>query len=406
MTAVPSPATATAGSRPAGSFWVVAAILFLFMFAASAPSPLYGVYAARWHFSPTTLTAVFGVYALALLGALLVTGSLSDSVGRRPVILAALAVQAVSMMVFLAADGVGWLYVARVLQGLATGTVTGAVAAALIDLQPAGRPGAGALVNGVTPMIGLALGGLGAGALVQYGPAPLRLVYLLMLAGFVLLAMALLTVPEPVTRTGAVRLRPRVGVERAVRSPFLAALPCLVATWALGGLYLSLGPSLVLQLQHSGNRLFGGFVVFLLAGSGAAAALVVRRLTPRLLMLAGCVALAAGVAVTILGVAASIVGLFLLGTAVSGAGFGTAFLGAFRTLAALASPSRRGELIAAVYIAAYLAFSLPAVIAGVVTSHLGLRDTAIGYAAVVGALAIVAIGATVRIISQQGAPDA
>ena len=240
----------------------------------------------------------------------------------------------------------------------------------------------------------------------QYGPAPLRLVYLLMLAGFVLLAMALLTVPEPVTRTGAVRLRPRAGVERAVRSPFLAALPCLVATWALGGLYLSLGPSLVLQLQHSGNRLFGGFVVFLLAGSGAAAALVVRRLTPRLLMLAGCVALAAGVAVTILGVAASIVGLFLLGTAVSGAGFGTAFLGAFRTLAALASPSRRGELIAAVYIAAYLAFSLPAVIAGVVTSHLGLRDTAIGYAAVVGTLAIVAIGATVRIISQQGAPDA
>src|ERR1039457_3145624 len=173
-------------------------------------------------------------------------------------------------------------------------------------------------------MIGLALGGLGAGALVQYGQAPLRLVYLLMLAGFVLLAMALPTVPEPVTRTGAVRLRPRVGVERAVRSPFLAALPCLVATWALGGLYLSLGPSLVLQLQHSGNRLFGGFVVFLLAGSGAAAALV-RRLAPRLLMLAGCVALAAGVAVTALGVAASIVGLFLLGTAVSGAGFGTAF---------------------------------------------------------------------------------
>ena len=123
-------------------------------------------------------------------------------------------------------------------------------------------------------------------------------------------------------------------------------------------------------------------------------------------MLAGCVALAAGVAVTVLGVAASIVGLFLLGTAVSGAGFGTAFLGAFRTLAALASPSRRGELIAAVYIAAYLAFSLPAVIAGVVTSHLGLRDTAIGYAAVVGTLAIVAIGATVRIISRQGAPDA
>jgi MFS family permease len=100
---------------------VVAAILFLFLFlflsAASAPSPLYGVHAARWHFSPTTLTAVFGVYALALLGALLVTGSLCDTVGRRPVIVAALAVQAVSMVVFLAAGGAGWLYLARVQQG-------------------------------------------------------------------------------------------------------------------------------------------------------------------------------------------------------------------------------------------------------------------------------------------------
>jgi hypothetical protein len=135
-----------------------------------------------------------------------------------------------------------------------------------------------------------------------------------------------------------------------------------------------------------------------------AAALVVRRLTPRLLMLAGCVALTAGVAVTVPGVAASIVGLSSLALRPVPVSARHSSAPSARSPLSLRLPA--GELIAAVYIAAYLAFSLPAVIAGVLTSHLGLRDTAIGYAAVVGVLALAGIGATVRIISQQGAPDA
>ena len=88
-------------ARTVAGFWVVALTLGLFLAAASAPSPLYGVYAARWHFSSTTLTAVFAVYAVALVGTLLVAGSLSDSIGRRPVIVAGLVLQAVSMGLFL-----------------------------------------------------------------------------------------------------------------------------------------------------------------------------------------------------------------------------------------------------------------------------------------------------------------
>jgi len=97
-------------TRAVAGFWLIALTLGLFLAAASAPSPLYGVYAARWHFSSTTLTAIFAVYAVALLATLLTAGSLSDSIGRRPVIIAGLALQALSMGLFLAADGTGWLY--------------------------------------------------------------------------------------------------------------------------------------------------------------------------------------------------------------------------------------------------------------------------------------------------------
>ncbi|TMD10922.1 MAG: MFS transporter, partial [Chloroflexi bacterium] len=146
----------------------------LFLFAAAAPSPLYAVYAAKLHFSPITLTEVFGVYAIALLITLLFTGSLSDALGRRPVILAGLAIQLVSMLAFLFASSVEWLFAARILQGVATGLATSALGASFVDLQPRQRPWLGPVVNSATPALGLALGALTAATLVQYGPDPLR----------------------------------------------------------------------------------------------------------------------------------------------------------------------------------------------------------------------------------------
>ena len=378
------------------SFWTVAVVLGLFLAAASAPSPLYATYAVRWHFGPAAITTIFAVYALVLLAILLTTGSLSDSIGRRPVIAAALALQSLSMLLFLLAGGVIWLYAARALQGAATGLVTAAVAAFLIDLQPPGRPGLGPLVNAVTPTVGLAAGALAAGALVQYAPAPLRLIYALLLAGFLLLAAATRWLPISSTVRKPVSLRPQLHLERAIRPAFWAVLPCLVATWAIGGLYLSLGPSLILSLSHSGNRLLGGSIVFALCAAGALASIAMRSWAPRRAMRTGCLLLLTGLAATIAATAIANGLLLFGGTVVAGAGFGSAFLGAFRSLATQASAGARAGLIAAIYIAAYLAFSLPAIAAGVLATHLGLRPTTIGYAAVVAALTCAALAATAR----------
>ncbi|MBB2893605.1 MFS transporter [Flexivirga oryzae] len=376
--------------------WVVTAVLGLFLFAAGAPTPLYGMYAARWGFTPATLTVIFAVYAVALLATLLVTGSLSDAVGRRPVILAALALQSLSMVAFLVADGLGWLFVARIGQGVATGLVTAAVAAALIDHQPANRPGLGPLLNAVTPMLGLAFGSLVAGALVQYAPHPLRLVYALMLAGFVLLAVAMLRVPESVAERRPVDLHPRIGVAPETRAMFWVALPCIVACWALGGLFLSLGPSLIRQLGHSTNHLLGGATAFALCAAGALAGVLVRGWTSHRAMLTGCALLVAGLVIAVTAITTAHVVLLLVGSVVAGAGFGAAFLGAFRTLVVAADPARRGELIAALYVVAYLAFSLPAVVAGLLTTRVGLRATSVGYAVVVAMLAACSIAAAAR----------
>lgn len=397
MTTTTQPRSAGVPVQRGGrGFWIVATISFLYLFAVSAPSPLYGVYAARWQFSPTTLTAIFGVYAVTLLATMLLAGSLSDALGRRPVIATALVLQAAAMVLFLLADGVGWLYAARLTQGCATGLVTAAVSAALVDLQPAGRPGLAPLVNSVAPAAGLAAGALVSGALVQYAPAPIRLIYWLLLAGFVAMILLLALVPETVGERRRARLGSRVGVERGLGRAFLVTVPVLVAVWALSGLYLSLGPLLALSMAHSRNVLLGGVVIFLLCGCGAVTGILLHGWPPRRSMLLGCALLGTGVLITVLAVAATVPALLYAGSVVSGCGFGAGFLGAFRTLAGLASPGRRSELIALIYVVAYLSFSVPGVIAGMLTTRIGLDHTAIGYGLVVAALAWIALPATAR----------
>jgi MFS family permease len=378
------------------AFWILAVVLCALLFASSVPSPLYVVYQQQWDFSAITLTGVFAVYALALLGALLVVGSISDHIGRRPTLLAALLVEIVAMLAFAGAEGVGALFAARTLQGLATGTAMGAISAALLDLQPRSNPRLGALTGAVAPMMGLALGALSAGLLVDHGPDPTRLVFWLLLAAFVLAVLAVLAIPETVSADGAWRgaLRPRLGVPRSLRAPFLAAIPCLVATWALGGLILSLGGSLTAGVLGQSSHLAAGLPIFIMAGVSAVMAVRLRETSARATARGGLIALIAGVVVA-LAVESNL--LFLVGGAIAGLGFGPAFAGVFRMLSGLAPVDQRAALISSVLTVSYLAFSLPAIAAGAAVTDLGLRETAEIYGASLIGLAVLALALSGRL---------
>jgi MFS family permease len=376
-------------------FWVVAFTMFLIILASAVPTPLYRVYQAEWHFSAVTVTAIFAVYALVLLAALLVVGRLSDYFGRRPVIIVGLGIGAAACVVWWLAPGVGALYAARAMQGVGVGLATGAIGASLLELEPAGRHLAGLLTSG-SQMLGLAIGALGSAALVQYGPYPTEMVWWLLLGAFVAGILAVAVMPEPGGRRPGWlgSLRPQVRVPRAIGTTFIAALPSLVATWALSGFYLSLGPELAAQLLHSANVLWGGLAVFLLLGVGSVTAVAVAHIAPRACMVGGCLFLLAGAGLTLGAVAGSVPVLFLLGTAVAGIGFGPAWTGVYRLLVSDVAPGDRAGLVAAVFIVAYLSFSVPVVIAGLASQRFGIRDTALVYSAAIAVLVAVAVALT------------
>jgi len=380
-----SPLTATSPSADAPAkrlshahaLWLKASILVTFLAASSAPSPLYAIYREAWGFSALTLTVVFSSYAFAMLAALLVFGALSDHRGRREVVLAALVLEFAAVLLFWRAESVAWLLAARVLQGVATGIAMSALSAGLLDLHRE----RGALINSIAPMIGLGVGALGTSVLVQFAPAPTKLVFDLLLLVFALQTLAALYLPETAERrTGAWRsLMPSISIPAQARTTLWRVLPVNTVQWALGGFYLSLGPTLARIVTGNEAPVVGGALIAALVLSSVAAILLVRKRAPRAALVAGATALAIGVGVTLAGVQLHSTVAFFAGTVIAGLGFGAALNGSMGSLVPLAAPHERAGLMSSFFVLSYLAFSLPAIAAGLLAGYFGLQSTAVGY---------------------------
>ena len=365
------------------------AVITAMTFAASgaAPTMLYQQYQETFGLTPFVLTIIFGAYVLSLLGALLTVGSLSDYIGRRPAILAALSLNVAAMVMFISANSAAALIAARAVQGFATGFATATLGAAIMDTDRSRGP----VLNSITTFIGLTVGSLGGGALATYAPDPQQLVYAVLLAVSAAEALLLWYIPETVTpKAGALAsLRPHVSVPVPARRALVHVTPITIASWALSGFYFSLMPSLVRVATGIASPIVGGLVVSALTCSGAI-------VSAHRILSGGITALVTGVALTLAGVQMQHVSLMLVGTVVAGTGFGAAFSGSMRTVIPQAEAHERAGLLSAFYVEGYLSFSLPAILTGLVAPIAGLPLAADVYGAVVIVLALSSLLAMLR----------
>src|SRR5712671_518525 len=374
----------------------VVAVITAMTFSASgaAPTALYHQYQDSFGLTPFAITIIFAAYVLSLLAALLTVGSLSDFIGRRPAILGALVLNIVSMAMFMTASSEAALIAARALQGFATGLATASLGAAILDNDRSRGP----ILNSITAFCGLTagslggaiLGSLGGAILVTYARDPRQLVYVVLLALSAVEAFILWFMPETAqVRAGAIAsLRPHVNVPAQASQALVRVTPVTIASWTLGGFYFSLMPALVRVATGVTLPVVGGLVVSALTLSGAITVLSLRSASPGRMLSGGIVTLATGVAITLAGVHEQLVWLMLIGTIVSGTGFGAAFAGTMRTVLPLAKTDERAGLLAAFYVEGYLSFSLPAVLAGFAVPMVGLTVTAYAYGTAVILMAL------------------
>lgn len=323
-----------------GWLWVMAG--------ANLAAPLYAVYAAEFGFSGIVLTTVFATYAVTLVATLLVGGRLADRFGRRPVILTGLLVAAGALVVFTVATDTWWLYAARALQGVAVGLISGPATAALVEIDPQRDQARPALLAGLAQAVGSGVGPLLSGGLAQWAPAPLHTPYFLGLAGIGVAGAFAWSLPERTRSEEPWRIQwPRV--PESLRTDFLRLGVTSGLVWASLALYLSVVPSYVAGLLHTGNLALLGANSALACFSSAIAQLWGRRhRSPRRLGQAlGLALLAVGLVLMVVSAATESLVTVLLGAVVTGIGHGLGFLHAQDELNALAPADRRAEVSAA-----------------------------------------------------------
>lgn len=352
-------------------------LFFVVLAAAGAPSPLYSVMQASWGFPLWLLTLAFSAYAFAMLGALVTVGSLSDYLGRKPVLISALSVQAAAMLLLGWAPDMGWVIAGRTLQGIATGALTTTLTAFVTDMAPRDRPTLGATIASFATQGGMAAGALAAGAVAQWVSAPVPTVFTVLAATFGAgIILTLLTPETSPRRPGELKsLIPRPAIPRQFRADFRALVPVIAAVWMTGGYFMSLLPGVVLERCGAPSSFTGGIMIGLLAGVGAISGMVTERFHPVIMAMSGSLLLIAGTAILLASLTGGSLGWCITASIVTGFGFGTANSSAFRLARQMAPPRDVARIFAAVYAVCYLSCGAPVVAAGVLADAIGQSTT-------------------------------
>jgi len=243
---------------------IVAIELGAMFVGAILPTPLYPLYKQHFGFSGVTLTLIYAVYVLGNLVALLFLGRLSDQIGRRAVILPAIAFGIASAVVFAAAAGTAWLFAGRALSGFSTGLASGTSTAWIAELYGGAQRGLAARIAAAANFFGCAVGPLLGGLLAQFAIWPLQLPFYVYLIGLFVVAIAILFAPETIekpNRLGHASLKPRLGVPQNVRLQFIAPAVTGFATFALIGFYSALIPNLLADNLHVSAPAVAGALV-------------------------------------------------------------------------------------------------------------------------------------------------
>ncbi|RUW25971.1 MFS transporter [Mesorhizobium sp. M4B.F.Ca.ET.215.01.1.1] len=378
-----------------GATTAVAAMIAALFAGSTVLTPLYIIYKQAFGFSQMTLTLVYAVYVVGNLAALLVFGRLSDAIGRRPAALAAMTTALVSALVFLFAENVAWLDIARILSGLGIGVGAGTGTAWIAELIDSEDKSRAATIATSTNFVGLGLGALVSGVLAEYAPWPLKLTFVLYLALLALVTLLIWRTRETVLRPGRlsdVSMRPRLSVPADIRAAFVAPAVTGFGAMALVGFYAALAPSVLAQQLHVTNHAEAGALFFELSMVAAATILLTVRLSSRITMLAALALMTPTVALVVAAQVYASMAIMIAATGLCGVAAALGYRGGLQVVNQIAPDDRRAEVVSAFFICCFCGNALPVIGIGILSNWTSATAASLAFAGMITVFALVALG--------------
>ncbi|WP_157016774.1 MFS transporter [Mesorhizobium xinjiangense] len=354
----------------------------------AAPVPLYNIYRAEDGLTNAGISMAVVGNSLGTIVALLVLGRLSNHLGRRRTAIASLGLLLCGCVLLLNVHHIATLVGARLLMGFGTGLASSTLTSYIVDAAPDKPEWLASVASSQGPMLGLAVGAIASGALVQFGPSPRELIYFVCI-GFLLLSAVLITVSsETATPTPGVwrSLVPRVHVPARVRHLLPVAAAVFLATWATGGFYQAFMPGLVEDQLHTRSPLILGLVFAAYMAPSVLGAPIGGRFAPAAAQRIGMITFLVGMIGMITAINAGTLWLFIISTMFAGAGQGIAISAATRGLLDGSTVADRAPIFSAIYLICYSGTAFPSLVFGQLSNILSLPQIALGY----GGFAIVA----------------
>ncbi|MET1249414.1 MFS transporter [Sporolactobacillus sp. STCC-11] len=377
-------------SKRAVAFWLVAYSLCITLLGTNIPSPLLAVYRAQWHLSPSLVTLLFAIYAVVVIPTIIISGQLSDQLGRKKLLTPGVFFIIVGSLLFALSTNFTMLLIARIFQGLSVGMMNGVAVAALTELDTKQNRIKAAFVGSMAVTVGNALGPVLSGALGEYAPFPMQLAYLfhmvLAIPGFI----GLFYMSEKVKRPVAIHVR-RPAVPRALIGRFyLSGMTSFIA-WSIMSLMLSIIPSYTNQLVGSSNLAVAGAIVALVLSISTVSQIVLKRIALQKLSIIGFIVMIAGLASLIAVLETKSLIFLVLTTLLIGFGHGPAFAGSLALTNHISPDESRGDIIASFYVLTYLGVSLPILGLGIVSHWTGLNGAILLYVLLMTLMMLVGI---------------
>jgi MFS family permease len=373
-------------------------VLTLVFMGATLPSPLYVIYRDELHFSQLTLTLIYAVYFAGAMATAFFLGRISDQIGRRVAIFAAIAVSIGASLVFIFADSLEMLFIGRLLSGFALPLASGAGTAWIVELCE-DRCTAASLSAGAI-LAGLGLGALISGTLAEYSTEPLVFPFIALVSLALAAAMIVWLLPETVKhrvrRLSEISLRPRIGVPRSIIGAFVAPAVTVFASFALLGFYSALAPSLLQRSLEVQSHAIGGAVIFELYAAAVLVLALTHWLGARAAMLCGLALLIPSLVLLVVAFQSRSLQLLLVGAALGGGAAALGYRGSLQIVNQIAPENRRAELVSTYLMFCYAGVSLPVVGIGLLSV---LETPALAeaiFAVVIAVFALMAIAVDVR----------